>query len=98
VTHGANDNDTLRPGLRVSFCGDRSLVVTGEDVFQEEPESCWRFLFGEDLAHRCEDVIDSMQTEYLQELPDVFRLKMASTSRVALRESYARAIAAPPKT
>jgi len=52
-----------------------SSVLAGEDVLEEEPEPRWRLLFGEDLAHGREDVINGVQAEHRVSCP------MSSASR-----------------
>ena len=68
----------------------RSSVPVGEDVLQEEPEPCGWFLFGEDLAHRGEDIIGGVQVEHLRELPDVFRVTGPGCQRFHGQEMLGR--------
>jgi len=65
----------------------RSFLLFGEDVLQEEPEPCRRFLFGEDLAHRGEDVIDSVQAEHLVRVFELDHPATQAARQRALRRS-----------
>jgi len=59
-----------------------------EDVFKEEPEPGWRFLFREDVSYQCENIGNRVQAEHLYELPDVLCVAGPRGERLHRQEMF----------